>query len=146
MITTEGWEPPEDSIFFHVKTEHLYPSGGHDQVDDIFEQDVLDIYARLNEIIPDGSIVLTHDLIFLPDYVKHNIAARRLADKKPGIKWIHTVHSATSPNTLIQERAIYGPQYKELLLSKFPNSIISPTPTPKTSPGLLRTSATNKTK
>jgi hypothetical protein len=108
-----------------VKTEHLYPSGGHDQVDDIFEQDVLDIYARLNEIIPDGSIVLTHDLIFLPDYVKHNIAARRLADKKPGIRWIHTVHSATSPNTLIQERAIYGPQYKELLLSKFPNSIIS---------------------
>jgi glycosyltransferase involved in cell wall biosynthesis len=125
MITTEGWEPPEDSIFFHVKTEHLYPSGGHDQVDDIFEQDVLDIYARLNEIIPDGSIVLTHDLIFLPDYVKHNIAARRLAGKKPGIKWIHTVHSATSPNTLIQERAIYGPQYKELLLSKFPNSIVS---------------------
>jgi hypothetical protein len=85
----------------------------------------LDIYARLNEIIPDNSIVLTHDLIFLPDYVKHNIAARRLADKKPGIRWIHTVHSATSPNTLIQERAIYGPQYKELLLSKFPNSIIS---------------------
>jgi glycosyltransferase involved in cell wall biosynthesis len=125
MITTEGWEPPEDSIFFHVKTEHLYPSGGHDQVDDIFEQDVLDIYARLNEIIPDGSIVLTHDLIFLPDYVKHNIAARRLAGKKPGIRWIHTVHSATSPNTLIQERAIYGPQYKELLLSKFPNSIVS---------------------
>jgi hypothetical protein len=55
------------------------PFWGHDQVDDIFEQDVLDIYARLNEIIPDGSIVLTHDLIFLPDYVKHNIAARRLA-------------------------------------------------------------------
>jgi glycosyltransferase involved in cell wall biosynthesis len=125
MITTEGWEPPEDSIFFHVKTEHLFPSGGHDQVDEIFEQDVLDIYARLNDIIPDGSIVLTHDLIFLPDYVKHNIAARRLADKKPGIRWVHTVHSATSPNTLIQERAIYGPQYKELLLSKFPNSIIS---------------------
>jgi hypothetical protein len=76
MITTEGWEPPEDSIFFHVKTQHLYPSGGHDVVDDIFEQDVLDIYARLSEIIPDNSIVLTHDLIFLPDYVKHNIAAR----------------------------------------------------------------------
>lgn len=125
MITTEGWQPPEDSIFYGVKTEHLYPSGGHDQVDDIFEQDVLDIYARLNEIIPDGAVVLTHDLIFLPDYTKHNIACRRLAEKKPGIKWIHTVHSATSPNTLIQERAIYGPQYKELLLSRFPNSIIS---------------------
>src|ERR1700759_5411361 len=68
MITTEGWEPPEDSIFYGVKTEHLYPSGGHDIVDDIFEQDVIDIYTRLNEIIPDNSVVITHDLIFLPDY------------------------------------------------------------------------------
>lgn len=124
MITTEGWEPPKESIFYNVKTEHLYPSGGHDQVDEIFEQDVIDIYTRLDEIIPDGSVVLTHDLIFLPDYVKHNIAARRLAEKKPKIRWLHWVHSATSPNTLIEERTIYGPQYKELLLSKFPNSII----------------------
>lgn len=124
MITTEGWEPPEDSIFYGVQTEHLYPSGGHDQMDDIFESDVLDIYRRLDEIIPDGSVVLTHDLIFLPDYTKHNIAARRLAEKKSKIRWLHWVHSATGPNTLIQERSIYGPQYKELLLSKFPNSII----------------------
>lgn len=124
MITTEGWEPPEDSIFHGIKTEFLYPSGGHDIVDDIFEQDVVDIYTRLNEIIPDNSVVITHDLIFLPDYVKHNIAARRLAEKKPGVRWLHWVHSATSPNTLIQERSIYGVQYKELLLSKFPNSII----------------------
>lgn len=124
MITTEGWEPPEDSIFHGVKTEHLYPSGGHDQVDDIFESDVLDIYRRLDEIIPNGSVVITHDLIFLPDYVKHNIAARRLAEKKPAIRWLHWIHSATSPNTLIQERSIYGEQYKTLLLSKFPNSII----------------------
>jgi glycosyltransferase involved in cell wall biosynthesis len=124
MITTEGWDPPEDSIFFDVKTEHLYPSGGHDNVDEIFEQDVVDIYTRLKEIIEPGSTVLTHDLIFLPDYTKHNIAARRLAEQEPSIKWLHWVHSATAPNTLIQERAIYGPQYKELLLSKFPNSII----------------------
>lgn len=124
LITTEGWEPPEDSIFYGVKTEHLYPSGGHDKVDEIFESDVLDIYRRLDEIIEDGSVVITHDLIFLPDYVKHNIAARRLAEKKPAIRWLHWIHSATSPNTLIQERSIYGEQYKELLLSKFPNSII----------------------
>lgn len=124
MITTEGWEPPEDSVFAGVKTEHLYPTGGHDQIDEIFESDVLDIYKRLGEIIPDQAVVITHDLIFLPDYVKHNIAARRLANERPNIRWLHWVHSATSPNTLIEERTIYGPQYKELLLSKFPNSIV----------------------
>lgn len=124
MITTEGWDPPEDSIFHGIETEHLYPSGGHDKIDDIFEADVLDIYKRLEEIIPENSVVITHDLIFLPDYVKHNIAARRLAEKRPSVRWLHWVHSATSPNTLIQERSIYGEQYKELLLSKFPNSIV----------------------
>lgn len=124
LITTEGWEPPAEDFLSTIKTEHLYPSGGHDEVDDIFEQDVLDIYARLSDIIPEDSVVITHDLIFLPDYVKHNIACRRLADKKPGVRWLHWIHSATSPNTLIQERSIYGPQYKELLLSKFPNSIV----------------------
>lgn len=124
LITTEGWDPPEEDILSTIKAEHLYPSGGHDIVDDIFESDVLDIYRRLDEIIPDDSVVITHDLIFLPDYTKHNIACRRLAEKKAGIRWLHWIHSATAPNTLIQERAIYGPQYKELLLSKFPNSII----------------------
>lgn len=124
LITTEGWDPPESSIFYGVKTEHLYPSGGHDVVDDIFEQDVVDIYARLSEIVPEDSVVITHDLIFLPDYVKHNIASRRLAQKRPSIRWLHWIHSATSPNTLIQERSIYGEQYKQLLLSKFPNSIV----------------------
>lgn len=124
LITTEGWSPPEEDVLSTVKIEHLYPSGGHDIVDDIFESDVVDIYRRLEEIIPEESVVITHDLIFLPDYVKHNIAARRLAEKRPNIRWLHWVHSATSPNTLIQERSIYGEQYKELLLSKFPNSII----------------------
>lgn len=124
LITTEGWEPPKEDYLADVTTQHLYPSGGHEEVDEIFEQDVIDIYTRLNEIIPDGAVVITHDLIFLPDYVKHNIAARRVAEKKPKIRWLHWVHSATSPHTLIEERSVYGPQYKELLLSKFPNSII----------------------
>lgn len=124
LITTEGWDPPKEDILSEIKTEHLYPSGGHDQPGEIFESDVLDIYRRLDDIIPDGSTVITHDLIFLPDYVKHNIAARRLAERKPAIRWLHWIHSATSPNTLIQERSIYGEQYKELLLSKFPNSIV----------------------
>jgi glycosyltransferase involved in cell wall biosynthesis len=124
LITTEGWENPPNTPYEGVKVEHLYPSGSHDKMDEIFESDVADIYKRLEEIIPENSVVITHDLIFLPDYTKHNIAARRLAEKRPSIRWLHWVHSATSPNTLIEERSIYGEQYKELLLSKFPNSII----------------------
>lgn len=124
LITTEGWDPPSEDYLANIKTEHLYPSGGHDQVDDVFEQDVVDIYSRLNEIIPEDAVVITHDLIFLPDYTKHNIACRRVAEKRPGVRWLHWVHSATAPGTLIQERNIYGPTYSALLNSKFPNSIV----------------------
>lgn len=124
LITTEGWDPPKEDYLASVKTEHLYPSGGHDVVDDIFEQDVVDIYTRLNEIIPEDAVVITHDLIFLPDYTKHNIACRRIAEHKPKVRWLHWVHSATAPNTLIKERNIYGPTYSALLNAKFPNSIV----------------------
>lgn len=123
LLVTEDWDPPEDSIFSSVKTERL-PKVPGDQVDENFAKHVDQLYERLKEIIPDGSTVLTHDLIFLPDYVKHNIAARRLASETK-IRWIHWIHSATSPHSLIQERSMFGEEYKELLTSKFPNSIIA---------------------
>lgn len=124
LITTEGWDPPQEDYLAGIETQHLYPSGGHEQVDDVFEQDVVDIYSRLNEIIPEEAVVITHDLIFLPDYTKHNLACRRLAQKKPKVFWLHWIHSATSPGSLIKERNIFGPTYSDLLNSKFPNSIV----------------------
>lgn len=127
LIVSDSWSPPDDSIFVDVETRYLAQVAYQDPpvINDMFNEDVDLLYVQLADIIPDGAVVITHDLIFLPDYVKHNIAARRLADERPGIRWIHWVHSATGPNTLIQEREMYGEKYKELLLSKFPHSIIA---------------------
>lgn len=126
LIVTDGWDPPKDTIFAKVKTEYLSPVTYQDPpiVNDMFHEDVALVKNQLNDIIPDGATVITHDLIFLPDYVKFHLAARQLAAEKPGIFWLNWVHSATGPNTLINEREMYGETYKELLLSKFPNSII----------------------
>jgi glycosyltransferase involved in cell wall biosynthesis len=126
LIVSDGWEPPTDSIFAKVETVFLSPVAYQDPpiVNDMFKEDVELITHQLNEAIPDGSTVITHDLIFLPDYTKHHLAARNVAKNKTKIFWLHWVHSATGPNTLIQEREMYGDTYKELLLSKFPNSII----------------------
>lgn len=126
LIVSEGWEPPADTVFADVQTEYLYPVAYQDPpvVDEQFEQDVNLIEQQLSDIIPDGSIVISHDLIFLPDYTKHHIAARRLAEARPGISWLHWVHSATNPHTLIQEREMYAGPYKELLMSSFPNAVI----------------------
>ncbi len=126
LIASDGWDPPEDSVFYDVPTVKLSPVAYQDppEINDIFKEDVELVYQQLKEAVPDGSVVITHDLIFLPDYTKHNLAARKLAAERPNIRWLHWVHSATGPNTLIQEREMYGDEYKKLLIDKFPNSII----------------------
>ena len=128
LITGSNWDPPEDSIFGQVQTRritnaHVY--GYPKEFNETDTEEIEALYQDLNELLPDDAVVITHDLIFLPDYVKHNVACRRIADERPSIKWIHWIHSATSPNTLIQERAMYGEKYKELLNSKFPHSIVA---------------------
>lgn len=127
LIVSDGWDPPEDTIFAKIKTEYLSPVAYQDPpvINEMFREDVDLITQQLNDIIEDNSVVITHDLIFLPDYTKHHLAARRVAETKNTIRWIHWVHSATGPNTLIKERAMYGEEYKKLLQSKFPNSIIA---------------------
>lgn len=127
LIACDGWSPPEDTIFAEVETKFLAPVSYQDppEVNEMFHEDVALIEQQLNDILPNNSVVITHDLIFLPDYTKMHLAARKVAEKKPGIRWIHTVHSATGPNTLIEERAMYGETYKELLETKFPNSIVA---------------------
>lgn len=127
LIVCDGWEASHDPIFNKVETKFLSQVAYQDPpiVNDMFVEDVELMHTQLDDIIPDGAVVLSHDLIFLPDYTKMHLAARRIADEKSNIFWIHTVHSATGPNTLIAEREMYGEVYKKLLESKFPNSIIA---------------------
>jgi glycosyltransferase involved in cell wall biosynthesis len=125
LLVSESWNPPEGTIYSEVETVKLPEVPYSESLDSTFDRDVNLLYEKLKETLPDDAVVLTHDLIFLPDYTKHNVAARKLAEEKPTIRWIHTVHSATGPNTLIAERSMYSEKYKELLLSKFPNSVIS---------------------
>jgi len=128
LIVSDGWNPPEDSIFSSVETRRIEPAHVYNEPSEFSDTDLEEIekiYSDLNEILPDNAVVITHDLIFLPDYVKHNVAARRIAEERPSIRWIHWVHSATSPGSLIRERSMYGEKYLELLSTKFPHSIVA---------------------
>lgn len=126
LLASEGWNPPEGSIFSSVETIKLpnVPVSNQPGLDPTFDRDVDVLYRALAEHLPGEAVVVSHDLIFLPDYVKHNVAARRLADERPGVQWLHWVHSATAPSGLIKEREMYGDKYKELLKQKFPNSVV----------------------
>src|SRR5688572_19538685 len=126
VLASEGFEPPEDSPFFNVETKLMYPAALHDptakaeQIDEIVDL----MYQQLNDILPDGATVITHDLIFLPDYTILNLAARRLAKDRGSTRWMHFIHSATNPAQVSIERNMFGEKYAEALNSPFPNSII----------------------
>lgn len=126
LLACEGWEAPEDSIYAQVETKLLFNANSHSP-DDKFDSidELVDLLHRqLKDELPEECSVITHDLIFLPDYTVLNIAARKLARERPGIKWLHWVHSATGPGTLAQERSMYGENYANTLNEKFPNSIL----------------------
>ena len=126
LIANEGFDPPEASIFTQADIKRIPPvviDGTN--VDETFEKDVDMLEEKLLDILTDDCVVLTHDLIFLPDYVKLNVACRRIAERTPNIQWIHWVHSATNPTALIKERAMFAGKYSEHLAEKFPNSIVA---------------------
>lgn len=125
LITNTGWNPPEASVFSNVKNAQLTSViiDGND-VDEKFEADVNILKEQLLDILEDDCVVITHDLIFLPDYVKLNVACREIAQINPTIQWLHWIHSATNPQDLIKERAMFAGKYAEHLNDKFPNSLI----------------------
>lgn len=126
LIACEGWET-DDETYKNVETRFMYPAANHDpkaRVEDTEELVGL-VTQQLSGILPDGAVIWTHDLIFLPDYTIYNLAARRLAVERPTLRWVHTVHSATSPEAVSRERNMYGEKYAEALMSPFPNSIIA---------------------
>src|SRR5665213_1098035 len=59
LLTSEGWDPPEDTIFSSVRTErlpHVVIDGT--EVDEAFENDVDNLEQKLDAIIDDDSVVI----------------------------------------------------------------------------------------
>jgi glycosyltransferase involved in cell wall biosynthesis len=128
VIVTESFVPPLDSVFNKAKLAYIpNVSVSNEASQDIsFETDLEFLADSLEGILSENKIdvVLTHDLIFLPDYVKHRIACFNIVDKFPNIRRLHWVHSATNPSDLINERKNFEDKYRELLGKKFPNSFL----------------------
>lgn len=96
----------------------------HNEVkkDPTFDQDVLAIEKALEIALVGVDVVLTHDIIYQPAALKHNLASRRVAKRNPNILWMHWIHSATSPYTLTKERTEFKDDYINLINESFPNS------------------------
>lgn len=107
-----------------VTLAHIPNVAVHNEVkkDDSFDEDVESLTVALKDILKDCDIVLTHDIIYQPACLKHNFAARKVADDLPSLRWMHWIHSATSPATLVNLRPVFSDQYIQTIAKPFPNS------------------------
>lgn len=133
MLLLNGYTPTvivhdtfvPQGIYAHprVKIEKIPNVPCHNEVkkDDSFDADVSSIEARLREILRDTDVCITHDIIYQNACLKHNMAARRVA-KDLKVKWLHWIHSATTPIMLNMVRPLFSDEYVNLIAQPFPNS------------------------
>lgn len=128
FVQESGWWKDkanlEGTVYEDIKIHQLPAVPCHNQVkiDETFQDDVEKLSASMLEGANGLDVILTHDVIYQPAAMKHNVAAREVAEKMPNIKWLHWIHSATSPYTLTQELKIFEDAYIDNITKKFPNS------------------------
>jgi glycosyltransferase involved in cell wall biosynthesis len=126
VIVHETFKPIEIYAHPNVKIAYIPNVPCHNEIrkDETFDTDVNELETKLFEILKDQDVVLTHDIIYQNACLKHNVASRRVAKKLPDLKWLHWVHSATSPQLLGMLRPMFSEEYANLVQTPFPNSKI----------------------
>lgn len=124
VIVHESFQP--EGIYAHpnvtiVKIPNM-PVHNEVKKDETFDSDVTALEKRLLEILKDTDVVLTHDIIYQAACLKHNFAARKVAKQLPNLKWLHWIHSATSPHLVNMVNGIFQDEYVRLLQVPFPNA------------------------
>lgn len=125
VIVQDSFEPQKAFSLPGVTLKRIPNVACHNEVkkDETFDEDVTAIKTALDSALSDIDVVLTHDIIYQNAALKHNFASRQIAEKYPKIKWLHWIHSATSPVTLDALRNIFSDQYLDLVKKPFPNSL-----------------------
>jgi glycosyltransferase involved in cell wall biosynthesis len=98
----------------------------NESVDATFKDDVEKLKNAMVENLKDIDVVFTHDLIYQPESLKLNFACRKAIEEDDHLKkvrWLHWIHSATSPYTLGKELS-QGDTYFDIISQKFPNSFV----------------------
>lgn len=128
VIVKEGFHPEQTFAFPEVTLRYLpnveVSNYIGESVDDNFKKDVQKLKTFLLEALKDVDVVLTHDLIYQPESLKLNFAARQAVQEGLGhLRWLHWVHSATSPQQIGKE-LMQKDTYFEIASQRFPNSFV----------------------
>lgn len=124
VIVAESFTPQGIYADPRVTLKYIPNVPVHNEVkkDESFDDDVKQLEVALESALKDIDVVLTHDVIYQNAALKHNFAARKVAEKYPNLKWLHWIHSATSPVTLANLRPYFSDEYLSLVTKPFPNS------------------------
>ena len=124
VTVAEGFVPTGWYAHKDVELRGMITVTCHNEVkkDPTFEADVDALTEDIKSIMTDIDFVISHDLIYQPSALKHNVACRRVAKDNPKLKWAHWIHSATSPYTLGRLRGIFTDDYVKIISEPFPNS------------------------
>lgn len=126
VIVAEGFEPIEEYLKAKVVSIPNVPVSNSVEVDKTFDQDVEALKTALRPILLESDVVLTHDLVYQPAALKHNVAIRDLMKEKElkdKVAFIHWIHSAGAPAALQRFKGgTGGSKYLETVGQPFPNS------------------------
>ena len=124
VIVAEGFQPVEMYAHPKVTLAHIPSVPCHNEVrmDTTFNQDVRNIEAQLTTALQDIDVVITHDIVYQPACLKHLVASKRVANTYPNIRWLHWIHSATSPYRLANLAQTFTDEFAKEIRIPFPNS------------------------
>ena len=120
-IVCEGFKPDGPFGLEGVELRFIpnFTRSNRAELDDSWDEDITALEESLTEHLEDIDVCLSHDTIYQNAELKLNIAARRVAKKRPDLRWLHWVHSATRPGFLSTSKG-----FLQTVRNKFPNSFI----------------------
>ena len=124
VVVGQNFKPVQDYADPNVELRRIpdVPVFNEVKMDATFDQDVMALERELSSALDGVDVVLTHDVVYQPACVKHLVAAKRIARRRPELRWLHWIHSATSPYTLQNLRPLFVDQYATEIQDPFPNS------------------------
>lgn len=131
MLLIGGYKP-KVIVTEAFKDENVYPfseaeivkipavfCSNEGQLPDNWQEDARKLKIALREILKNVDVVCAHDITYQCGHLLHNVVSRELAEEFPKIKWLHWIHSATSPSILCNKEEV-----RKKICRRFPNSFI----------------------
>jgi len=120
-IVCEGFKPDGPFGLEGVELRFIpnFRRSNRAELDDSWDEDIAALEDALARNLEGIEVCLSHDVVYQNAELKLNLAARRVAKKRPDLRWLHWVHSATRPGFLSSSEG-----FLQTVRTKFPNSFI----------------------